>query len=117
MGASGIILGVTWVNSLSEKTNIQSMYIGKRGLFNVISLTELYFREATHGLDHAHHEKQHQQGVAYGLQAAVDADDHGPYSAAPEILRAGGDQRPDLRQLIVPGGQGGVQVVYDPVST
>ena len=93
------------------------IYNGKRGLLTIISLTELYFREAAAGLDHAHHEKQHQQSVAYGLQATVDADDHRPYPAAPEVLRAGGDQRPDLRQLIIPGGQGGVQVVYDPVAT
>ena len=91
--------------------------MGKRGLFYIISLTEFYFREATHGFDHAHHEKQHQQGIPHGLQAVVDVYDHGPHPAALEIFRAGGDQRPDLRQLIIPGGQGGVQVVHDPVAT
>ena len=90
--------------------------MGKHGLFHVISLTELYFREAAHGFDHAHHEKQRQQGIAHGLQAAVDVYNHRPHPAASEVLRAGGDQRPEFYQLIVPGGQGRVQVVYDPVA-
>ena len=100
-----------------EKSVVRLQDIGKRGLFDIISLTELYFRETAAGFDHTHHEEQHQQGIANGFQTAVDIDDHGPHPAALEILRAGGDQRPELRQFVVPGGQSGVQVVYDPVST
>ena len=77
----------------------------------------LDFRKIPHRLYHAHDKKQHQQGVADGLEATVDAEDHRPYAAALEILRAGGEERPDFRQLPVPGGQGGVEVVNDPVST
>ena len=94
----------------------KKIYNGKRGLLTIISLTELYFRKAAHRLDHAHHEKQHQQSVAHGLQAVVYIYDHGPHPAAFEVLRTGGNQRPDLRQLVVPRSQGRVEVVYDPVS-
>ena len=33
-----------------------------------------------------------------------------------EFLRGGADQGPDLREFVVPGLQGGIQIVYDPVS-
>ena len=78
------------------------------GHLMLISLTMIQFRKTAHGFNHAHHKKQNQQGVAHGLQPVVDVDNHGPYPAALEVLRAGGDQRPDLRQFVVPGGQCGV---------
>ena len=74
----------------------------KRGLFDVISLTVIYFREAAAGLDDAHHEKQNQQGAADGLERPVDISDHRPDGPAFKILRCSGDQGPDLRQLVVP---------------
>ena len=55
------------------------------------------------GLDNAHDEEQHQQGIANGFQAVVDVQDHIPNTAAFEILRTGADQGPYLSQLIVPG--------------
>ena len=36
--------------------------------------------------------------------------------AALELLRPGGEQGPDFRQLPVPGPRGGVQVAYDPIA-
>ena len=38
-------------------------------------------------------------------------------TAAFEILRAGGQQRPDFCQLTVPRFQRGIEIIYDPVST
>ena len=77
----------------------------------------IYFRKAAAGLDHAHHEEDHQQGVADGLEAVVDIENDGPDPAALEFFRAGREQGPYFRQPDVPGSQGGVQVVYNPVST
>ena len=45
------------------------------------------------------------------MERPVDAGDHRPDRAALEVLRCGADQRPDLRQLPVPGRQGGVEVI------
>ena len=80
------------------------------------SLSVIRIREATAGLDHAHHKENYQQGVTNSLQPVVDAHDYGPDPAALELLRPGGEQGPDLRQLPVPGPQSGVQVVYDPIA-
>lgn len=80
-------------------------------------LWALDLSKAAAGLDYAHHKKQHQQSIANGLERAVDADDHVPDPAAFEFLRGGADQGPDLREFVVPGLQGGIQIVYDPVST
>ena len=88
----------------------------KRRLFVIISLTVIYFGKAAAGLDNAHHEEQHQKGAADGLERAMDISDHRPDSPALEVLRCGGDQSPDLRQLTVPCFQGRVEVVHDPVS-
>ena len=38
-------------------------------------------------------------------------------TAAFEILRAGGQQHPNLRQFIIPCFQRRIEVIYDPVST
>ena len=45
----------------------------------------------------------------------MDILDHVPHPAALELLRTGAQKLPDLRELAVPGAQGGVQVVHDPV--
>ncbi len=76
----------------------------------------IYVRKAAAGLDDPHHEEQHQQGAADGLERPVDAHDHIPDSTALEVFRGGADERPDLRELAVPCFQGGVEVVHDPVS-
>ena len=80
------------------------------------ALPILYLRKAGAGLDDAHNEEQHQQGAADGLERAVDALNDRPDSAALELLRGGTEELPDLRQLPIPGSQGGVEVVHDPVS-
>ena len=56
----------------------------------------IYIRKAAAGLDCAHREEDHQQGVANGLQPVVDAHDYGPDSAALELLRPSGERGPDL---------------------
>ena len=80
-------------------------------------LRALNLGKAAAGLDYAHHKKQHQQSIANGLQRPVDADDHVPDPAAFEVLWGCADQGPDLCEFVVPGLQGGIQIVYDPVST
>ena len=80
------------------------------------SLKKFYIRKAGAGLDDAHDEEQHQQSAADGLERAVDTLDDRPDSAALEFLRGGTEELPDLRQLPIPGPQGGVEIVHDPVS-
>src|SRR5699024_11041478 len=58
-----------------------------------------------------------QQPVANGLQCSVNAHHHGPYLAVLEGLRTLGQQLPDLSQLVIPGGQGSIEVAYDPAVT
>ena len=53
--------------------------------------------------------------VGTGPERRVDAQHHIPHGAAPEVLRGGGDQRPDFCHALVPGAKGGVQVLDDPV--
>ena len=65
--------------------------------------------------EHAHGKEQHQQTVAKGFQAVVDADDGIPDLPAPECLRRGGDKAPDLRQLFIPCIEGRLQRANDPV--
>lgn len=57
---------------------------------------------------YAGYEEQHQQCVGDGPERRVDAQHHIPHGAAPEVLRGGGDQRPNFRHALVPGGKGGV---------
>jgi len=80
------------------------------------SLKKFYIHKTAAGLDDPHDEEQHQQGAADGLERAVDTLDDRPDSAALELLRGGTEELPDLRQLPIPGSQGGVEVVHDPVS-
>ena len=71
--------------------------------------------KAAAGLDHAHHKEQHQQGVADGLERAVNVRYHGPDRAALEVLGGLGDKLPDLTQLAVPDLQRIFQVLHDPI--
>ena len=87
----------------------------KRRLFIVISLTVIYFREAAAGLDHANDKEQHQQGVADGLEPAVDVHHHIPDRAALEVLGGVRDKLPDLAQFAVPDIQSVLQILNDPV--
>ena len=59
--------------------------------------------------------KQHEQPIPNGLQRAVDAVMTAPHRAAVVADRAGGQQLPDLGQLVVPGVEGVGQVIHDPV--
>ena len=86
------------------------------GCLMLISLTVIYIRKTRAGFDDAHHKEQHQQGAADGLERAVDTLDDRPDSAALELLRGGTEELPDFHQLPVPGPQGGVEVVHNPVS-
>ena len=52
--------------------------------------------KAAAGFHHADHKKQHQKRICDCLQRVIDAHDHVPDPAAFEILRAGGQQRPNL---------------------
>ena len=49
------------------------------------------------------------------LQGAVDSHDDIPDVAALEVLRCLGQQFPQLPQLLVPGAQGALQGLDDPV--
>ena len=62
-------------------------------------------------------EEQNQKRIRDCLQRVVDPDDHIPDPAALEVLRTGGQQRPNFRQLAVPRFQRGIEIIYDPVST
>lgn len=46
----------------------------------------IYFRKTSTGLDDIHHEKQHQQGVADGLEAAREANGEGAVAPSPLSL-------------------------------
>ena len=70
--------------------------------------------KAAAGFHNTHGKKQHEQPIADCLQGTVDAGHHAPNLPALEGLRAFGQQRPNLRQLIIPCGERGVQVRYDP---
>lgn len=75
--------------------------------------------QLSHGIHHAHDKNSasRAQPTAFRPSLMLTITDHTPHPTALEPFRAGGDQRPDLRRLVVPGGQGGVQVVHSPVST
>ena len=60
-------------------------------------------------------QKQHQQAVTDALHGSVDGLDRLPDSAALERLGRLGQQRPHLRQLVVPHAKGIVEIVNDPV--
>ena len=49
-----------------------------------------------------------QQRIGNGTERGVDAQDNIPHGAAPEVLRGGGDQRPDFRHALVPCGKCGI---------
>ena len=74
-------------------------------------------RKAAAGFHDANHKEQNQKRIRDCLQRVVDPDNHIPDPAAFEIFRAGGQQRPDLRQFAVPRFQRGIEIIYDPVST
>ena len=78
-------------------------------------LRPLQVPEAGRRLKDAHGKEQHQQAIAHGLQALIDPDNGVPDIAAPELLRSDRDQRPDLRQLVIPSAEGSLQGLYDPV--
>ena len=67
-----------------------------------------HFHKAAAGFHNAYSKKQHQQPIADCLQSAVNAGHHAPDLPALEGLRAFGQQRPNLRQLIIPCGERGV---------
>ena len=81
---------------------------------DIVKLKIFDFHKAAAGFHNAHSKKQHQQPIADCLQGAVDAGHHAPDLPALECLRAFGQQRPYLRQLVVPCGECGVQVADDP---
>ena len=60
-------------------------------------------------------QKQHQQTVTNTLHSSVDGLDRLPDGAALKCLGRLGQQRPHLRQLVVPYAKGIVKVVNDPV--
>ena len=64
------------------------------------------FRKTAAGAHDAHHKEQHQQGKADGPYCVMDVDNNAPNRAAFELLRALGDELPDLRQVLVPGIEG-----------
>ena len=60
-------------------------------------------------------ENEEEQAIANALQGAVDSHDDIPDVAALEVLRRLGQQLPQLPQLLVPGAQGALQGLDDPV--
>ena len=60
-------------------------------------------------------QKQHQQAVADSLHGSVDGLDRLPDGAALKRLGRLGQQRPHLRQLVIPYAKGIVEIVNDPV--
>ena len=80
------------------------------------SLKKFYIRKTAAGLDNAHHKEQHQQSAADGLKGTVDALNDCPNPTALELLRRDAEELPDLHQFPIPGSQGRVEVVHDPVS-
>ena len=73
------------------------------GVFRLFDLDK-----AAAGFHNAHSEKQNQQPIANRLQSAVNAGHHAPDLPALECLRAFGQQRPNLRQLVIPCGERGI---------
>ena len=60
-------------------------------------------------------QKQHQQTVTNALHGSIDGLDRLPDGAALERLRRLGQQRPHLRQLVIPYAESIVEIVNDPV--
>ena len=60
-------------------------------------------------------QKQHQQTVTNALHGSVDGLDRLPDGAALERLGRLGQQRPHLRQLVIPYAESIVEIVNDPV--
>ena len=70
--------------------------------------------KAAAGFHNTHGKKQHEQPIADCLQRAVDTGHYTPDLPTLERLRAFCQQRPYFCQLVVPCGECGVQVRYDP---
>ena len=80
-------------------------------------LRPLQFPEGCRRGKDADCKEQHQQAVADPHKSGVDVDDHTPDLPALKGFRRLRNQLPQLRQLIVPGGNGIFEVSYDPVIT
>lgn len=74
------------------------------------------FRKGSGRFHDAHYKEQHQKAVAYGFQCAIDVHHDIPHSPALELIGALAHERPDLRELAVPHGEGIAQILNDPVS-
>ncbi len=79
------------------------------------SLKQFYIHKTAAGLDHAHHEEQHQQGVADGLERTVDVRHHVPNCAALEVLWGLRDKLSNLAQFAVPDLQSVLQILDYPI--
>ena len=60
-------------------------------------------------------QKQHQQTVTDALHGSIDGLDRLPYRATLKRLRRLGQQRPHLRQFVIPYAESIVEIVNDPV--
>jgi hypothetical protein len=80
-------------------------------------LRPLQFPEGRCRGKNANSKEQDKQSVADPDQSGVDVEDHAPDLSTFEGLRGLRNQLPQLRQLIVPSGNGIFEVSYDPVIT
>ena len=97
--------GLVWTQHQSgefEAEHSQMIKSGNRYLRYYL----LEAAKAAAGAHDAHHKEQHQQGKADGPYCVMDVDNDAPNRAAFELLRALGDELPDLGQVLVPGIEG-----------
>ena len=80
-------------------------------------LRPLQFPEGRRRGKNANSKEQDKQSVADPHKSGVDVDDHAPNLPALKGFRRLRNQLPQLRQFIVPGGNGIFEVSYDPVIT
>ena len=66
--------------------------------------------------DDTDNKKQNEQRIRDGFQPALNVGDCAPHSAAADVLRRGGQKRPDGLHSFRPEVECVVQNVYDPVT-
>ena len=71
--------------------------------------------KAAAGAHDANHKEQHQKRKANGPHRVVDVDNDAPDGAALKLFRALGDELPNLGQVLVPGVEGILQILNNPV--
>ena len=80
------------------------------------NLRTLDLRKVSGRFHHADDKEQNEQRIRDGFQPALNVGDGAPYGTAADVLRRGGQKRPDGLHSFRPKVECVVQNVYDPVT-